>query len=709
MFKHFSLTLKMLLITIVVGVSTWSFLDLLQTRTIEETFHATLSEKLNEDKNGNQILFDRYLQIFHQNARVIISQKQFYDYIRKTRTAEWLSVPTGPDQIRYYEVLPPWLPNLSTIGSFTHFHYALLIDGSGNVREVYKRFTELPPKLLLTPGYLLRKLNYKQILLTTINGVFYLVTSETLYGSQGRALATLMLATPVDNEFLSESQDQDRIVAFAGGEGPQILATNRVDLLPLGTPLKSLKDRYLYSGTDFFDYGISDRSIELVTFIPTKPYELLGKSILIKERRSRIITALMLILSFSFIMVWITKRIQSLTGRVTDFSKKTLNIQQKDLWEGDELKILDERFRNLTREILISHESLKEQAETLRRERDRAQNYLDITGTLIMTLNRIGEITLINRKGCSVLGYEEEEIVGKEWFDNFIPERIRTEEKAVFEKLMAGRIELLEYHENVVLKKSGEERLIAWHHTVLKDEAGGIVGILISGEDITEHKQMEKSLIEIEERERSRIGQDLHDGLGQLLTGIAFKVRGLGRKLEKLSFLNAEDAAEISVLVDEAKTQVSRISKGLYPVEMDREGLMTALEALALSTRKMFGIPCIFKCDKPVYIRNKSAVIQLYRIAQEAVTNAVKHGKPRQIEMGLSATYNKIVMIIKDDGIGVQEAPGPTNTGLGLKIMSYRANLINASLDIRRETAGGTSLTCIFYDTREESSGKDKV
>ncbi len=702
MFKRISLTLKMLLVTIIVGAATWSLLDLLQPRTIDEAFNTALSERLNEDEIENRMRFDRYIKNFHQNAKFIISQKQFYDYIKKIRYKEWLLLLTVQNQVKYYEDPPQWLPSSSILSSITHFQYAFLIDDKENVREAYNRYAELPPKLLLKPGYLLRKLNDQQSLLTSINGSLYLITSETLYGSQNKLLATLMLATPVDNEFLADSQDRDHIVAYAGGEKPQILASNRKDLLPEGTLLESLQGGYVYSGKDLLEYGISDRGIKIITFIPKKPYELLSKSIITKERGNRIVTALLLILSFSFIMFWITKRIQSLTWRVMDFSEKSLNIKQKGFWEGDELKVLDERFRNLTEEIAISHESLKKQAETLRRERDKAQNYLDIAGTIIVTLNSRGEITMMNRKGCAVLGCGEVEIIGKDWFVNFIPERTRNEEKAVFDKIMAGEIGLIEHYENAVIKKDGDEKLIAWHNTVLKNESGKIVGLLGSGEDVTEHKQLEKSLIEIEERERHRIGQDLHDGLGQLLTGIAFQVRGLGRKLEKSSFVDAEDAAEISVLVDEAKLQVSRISKGLYPVDMDKEGLMSALEELALSTKKMFGIPCVFICDDPVFIRNKTAVIQLYRIAQEAVTNSVKHGKPQKIEIYLSGSYNKITMIIKDDGIGITDSYERKNTGLGLKIMGYRANLINASLDISRHINGGTLITCIFSDTYEK-------
>jgi PAS domain S-box-containing protein len=136
----------------------------------------------------------------------------------------------------------------------------------------------------------------------------------------------------------------------------------------------------------------------------------------------------------------------------------------------------------------------KRAEEELKKERDKAQKYLDIAGVIIVAIDADKKITLINKKCSEVLGYGEQEIIGKNWFDTFIPERIRDEVKAVFEKLMAGKIESVEYFENPVLTRRGEERLIAWHNTILKDEAGNITGTLSSGEDITEHKGAERRL-----------------------------------------------------------------------------------------------------------------------------------------------------------------------------------------------------------------------
>ena len=144
----------------------------------------------------------------------------------------------------------------------------------------------------------------------------------------------------------------------------------------------------------------------------------------------------------------------------------------------------------------------KQWEDALRKERDRAQRYLDIAGVVLLAIDSNQKVVLINRKGCEILGYKEEEMIGKNWFDHFIPERDRISVKAVFAKLAAAEIELVEYFENSILNKSGEERIIAWHNTILKDESDNVLGTLSSGEDITERKRAEKTLQESENRYR---------------------------------------------------------------------------------------------------------------------------------------------------------------------------------------------------------------
>jgi PAS domain S-box-containing protein len=165
----------------------------------------------------------------------------------------------------------------------------------------------------------------------------------------------------------------------------------------------------------------------------------------------------------------------------------------------------------------------KKGEEALKRERDRAQQYLDIAGVMILLIGTDQKVSLINRKGCAVLGYPEHEIVGKNWFDHFIPRRHRDQVKNLFDKIVSGQTGLIEHYENPVLTRTGEERLIAWHNSIVFDEHGTITGTLSSGEDITEHKQAEEQLRQSEAQlrltlENAPIGIITTDLEGRLLS-----------------------------------------------------------------------------------------------------------------------------------------------------------------------------------------------
>ncbi len=215
--------------------------------------------------------------------------------------------------------------------------------------------------------------------------------------------------------------------------------------------------------------------------------------------------------------------------------------------------------------------------------------------------------------------------------------------------------------------------------------------------EISERKKLEKAVLEIEERERRLIGQDLHDDLGQLLTAMAYKNHVLQQKLKDKLYEETRDIDEMTSLISMAQMRLKKISRGISPIEMDRDGLARALEELASSTGRIYNISSVFMCDQPIHIKNEAAITHLYRIAQETVTNAVRHGNPAHIEIQFKMECDKIVLTIEDDGTGIPVS-FKTN-GMGMRIMNFRANMIGATLEVLSNNNGGTLVKCVFTDS----------
>jgi two-component system, LuxR family, sensor kinase FixL len=221
--------------------------------------------------------------------------------------------------------------------------------------------------------------------------------------------------------------------------------------------------------------------------------------------------------------------------------------------------------------------------------------------------------------------------------------------------------------------------------------------------DITERRRMEREISEISERERQRIGRDLHDELGQILTGIACISAGLSQELDRGGRAEGATAAQIADLTNQALTQTRSLARGLYPVELEANGLFSALNELAANAETLFGITCRASYDAGVSEPADEIAIQLYRIAQEAIDNAVRHGKARHVWIRLADQGDLSFMSVVDDGAGLAERRG--HKGMGLRIMKHRAGMIGGILEIRKGQDGGTTVECSFR-RRTVSEGK---
>ena len=276
----------------------------------------------------------------------------------------------------------------------------------------------------------------------------------------------------------------------------------------------------------------------------------------------------------------------------------------------------------------------------------------------------------------------------------------RDDRKRVRDLLVAGSSGEARTAEFRIVRPDGGERIVEMETSARSASDGArLFGVI---HDITEQRKLERELLKAGERERKRVGRDLHDGLGQLLTGIGFLSKTLSQSLKERGDQDAEEAAEITTLVENAIDQTRSLSKLLLPVELEVNGLEAALQRLKSHVSVVYGITCELKTGSYSPIQDPEIALHMYRVAQEAVHNAVRHGKPSKVVVTLSTRSGKTRLHVADDGIGLPEGADQKGGGLGLRTMQYRAQTIGATLTVSRRKKGGTEVYCELPANGEE-------
>ncbi|HEV3028164.1 MAG TPA: sensor histidine kinase, partial [Planctomycetota bacterium] len=211
-----------------------------------------------------------------------------------------------------------------------------------------------------------------------------------------------------------------------------------------------------------------------------------------------------------------------------------------------------------------------------------------------------------------------------------------------------------------------------------------------------ERKRLQEDYTEAVWKEQRRIAHELHDSLGQELTGLGYMANTLSETLAGRE--ESKSAERITKGISQALDQIRGLARGVLPVELQAEGLMSALEGLAEQTGSIYGIPVRFECNRPVLVKDGEVAMHLFRIAQEAVTNAVKHARPKSVTIRLENPGDGIVLGVQDDGIGAAGVDA-INRGSGLRIMKYRASTIGATLTVKAGEGEGTTVTCAWPTT----------
>lgn len=349
----------------------------------------------------------------------------------------------------------------------------------------------------------------------------------------------------------------------------------------------------------------------------------------------------------------------------------------------------------------------------------------------IAVVNMDGSQTYVNPAFCEMVGWSEEELIGKKAPFVYWPPEDLDSITASLTQVIDGQIPA-DGFELRYLRRNGElfDALILV--TPLRDNFNNVSGWLSSITDITrlkqaeaalrrsheelenrvrertrdlsaantqlqaaliERRRLEHELLDITEKERRRIGLDLHDDLGQKLSGIALMAKGLQLKLAKQGLSDSREAGKIHKLIEQAMDHASNVAHDLATLDIKQNDLPEALRALARHAKDSFRIACQVKSDEAIPSLDSNVVRQLYKITQEALTNAIKHGKTRKVGIALENDSRRISLTIRNDGVPFPSVVSQ-NAGMGLRIMNYRANLIDASIEIKPGKSDGTVITC---------------
>lgn len=244
-----------------------------------------------------------------------------------------------------------------------------------------------------------------------------------------------------------------------------------------------------------------------------------------------------------------------------------------------------------------------------------------------------------------------------------------------------------------ILRPDGSIRWIRDRAFPVHDESGKVYRLAGIAEDITERKRFKREILGIIDCEQARIALELHDGLCQQLVRTAFAVNLLEQDLAAQAPVEPARARKIAALLDDAVTQARSIARGLYPVKVETGSLDSALLELCRDTSAFFPVACEFICHRPGAVSDIATASHLYRIAQEAVHNAVKHSQASRIVVAVDGNEKTVTLSITDDGVGIGPH-SPAGNGMGLRIMQYRARTISAALEINRAVTGGTMVRC---------------
>ncbi len=350
--------------------------------------------------------------------------------------------------------------------------------------------------------------------------------------------------------------------------------------------------------------------------------------------------------------------------------------------------------RRVQQQTGIIRERLQREAALKERYEDLFENAND----MVLTHDLTGTITSINKNGERLLQRSRENLLSRNLID-LMAEDQRAPARQWLDQVVRGAdVPTAEWD----FVNTAGHRVKLEISSRLIEQNGRIVEVEGIARDITERRRLEREVLEISNREQRRIGHDLHDGVCQQLAAITYLIDILGDRLKEKQAPEAPEAERIGSLINEANAQARSVARGLFPVRLEEHGLVLALEELAASASSRYRITCRFVCKTAPVKVDGEVELHLYYIVQEALLNAVNHGKATSVIVALAQDEDRLKLTVQDNGTGFQLSD-KSRTGMGIRIMRYRAKVIAATLDLQSQAGQGTQITCVFSHAPGES------
>jgi two-component system, LuxR family, sensor kinase FixL len=329
--------------------------------------------------------------------------------------------------------------------------------------------------------------------------------------------------------------------------------------------------------------------------------------------------------------------------------------------------------------------------DKLRDTAERLRGIVDTALDGIITIDEYGVVQTMNPAAGGIFGYPVDEVIGRS-VSMLMPEPYHSEHDGYLERYRkTGEPHIIGTRREVRgRRKDGSEFPLDLAITV--DKRRIFTGLM---RDISERRRLEHEILEISDREQRRIGNDLHDDLCQRLAAIRFSCDALKSSLGNTATDSSNRVDKIATAVSEAIDRARMLAHGLSPVALESNGLVSALQELTDAVQKLFGIECSFESKGKIALTDTMTGTNLYRIAQEAINNALKHGHSSRLAVTLKEVGDKAALTIHDNGAGFS-VDGQQSQGVGLRTLSYRAAMIGAALQVESKPGQGTTIVCTF-------------